>query len=227
LNANRPSKEVIGIRPKYRKQWLQILAACLSAWALACVSGGALAAVVDIRLPAEVSSFKQAPGAELANGQCLVCHSVEYISIQPPMPRAFWKASVQKMQQKYGASIPEELVEPLADYLVVNYGIATNISATPQPKEAAPATKQSAVDGKAVAMKYGCFGCHNTTAKLVGPAYHEVAAKYKSDPEAVSKIEQQIHKGGSGKWGPIIMPPFPQIAAEETKALTDWILATK
>ena len=76
-------------------------------------------------------------------------------------------------------------------------------------------------------MKYGCFGCHNVSIKIVGPAYREIAAKYKADAEAAAKIDQQIHKGGSGKWGPIIMPPFPQVSATETKVLTDWILGLK
>src|SRR2546425_4993873 len=79
-----------------------------------------------IQLPPEVNAFKEDTGAEIANGQCLVCHSVEYVSTQPPFPRAFWKSSVQKMQQKYGAPIPEEQVEPLLDYLTKNYGVTTN-----------------------------------------------------------------------------------------------------
>jgi hypothetical protein len=49
---------------------------------------------------------------------------------------------------------------------------------------------------------------------LIGPAYQDIAAKYKTDPEARAKIEQQIHKGGSGKWGPMTMPPFPQVTRD-------------
>jgi len=37
--------------------------------------------------------------------------------MQPPMPRPFWKGSVQKMQQKYGAPLPDAQVEALVDYL--------------------------------------------------------------------------------------------------------------
>src|SRR3954471_14445483 len=84
----------------------------------------------EIQLPPETGAFKQDVGAELANGQCLICHSVEYVTTQPPMLRAFWKASVQKMQQKYGAPVPEAQVEPLVDYLTRNYGITTNGAAT-------------------------------------------------------------------------------------------------
>src|SRR5882724_5487178 len=89
-------------------------------------------AQVEIQLPPEINAFKQDVGAELANAQCLVCHSVEYVSMQPPMTRAFWKSTVQKMQQKYGAAVADKQVDPLADYLTRNYGVSTN-GAVPMP----------------------------------------------------------------------------------------------
>src|SRR5438045_242392 len=90
------------------------------------VGGLVQAAALDIQLPPETMAFKQDVGAEIANGQCLTCHSVEYVVIQPPMQRAFWKAEVVKMQQKYGAQIPQEQVEAVVDYLAKNYGATTN-----------------------------------------------------------------------------------------------------
>jgi len=192
------------------------------------------AQAAEIQLPPETGAFKQDTGAEIANGQCLICHSVEYVSSQPLMGRAFWKASVVKMQQKYGAPVPEAQVEPLADYLTKNYGASTNTASTSPSTASAKQTTIGAADahaassdGAQLVMKYGCLGCHNAQTKIVGPAYREIAAKYKNDADAFSKIDQQIHKGGSGKWGPIIMPPFPQISPAETKALTEWILSLK
>ena len=186
---------------------------------------------LEIQLPAETGTFKQNAGAEIANGQCLVCHSVEYVTSQPPMQRAFWKASIQKMQQKYAAPIPDDQVEALADYLTKNYGVWTNGTATTTAvaptTNAAPLSLTSTNAGLQLATKYGCIGCHGNKVKIVGPPYHEVALKYASDPDAVNKINEQIHKGGSGKWGPIIMPPFPQINADETKVLATWILSLK
>jgi sulfite dehydrogenase len=184
-----------------------------------------LAGPVKIELPAETGSFKQAPGAELANGQCLICHSVEYVTTQPPMPRAFWAASVKKMQDKYGAAIPAEQVEPLLDYLTRHYGTGTNGAAT--VTHAAPAPAQPVpVTGPQLASKLGCSpGCHDPTIKIVGPPFREIAAKYQADAEALKKINEQIHKGGSGKWGPIIMPPFPQVTDAEAKVLANWILS--
>jgi cytochrome c551/c552 len=189
----------------------------------------AAAAPLEIRLPSEVVAFKQDVGAEIANAQCLICHSVEYVTIQPPLPKSFWKGSIQKMQQKYGATIPEEQVEPLADYLTRNYGAATN-NAPRAVEESQPQAPQhstasaSAPDARELATKYGCSACHHASSKIIGPPLREIAAKYKNDPEAKKKIEQQIHSGGSGKWGPMIMPPFPQVTPIETKTLVDWIL---
>ena len=130
------------------------------------------------------------------------------------------------MQQKYGAPIPDQQVEAVVDYLTKNYGVTTNGTQT-APVQAAAATPSHAADAQQIATKYGCLGCHNPAVKLVGPAYRDIATKYKTDPAALAKIDEQIHKGGSGKWGPIIMPPFPQVTAGETKILSDWILGLK
>lgn len=75
-------------------------------------------------LPAEKPAFKPGAGAELVQSNCLICHSSEYITTQPPMTRDQWKASVTKMQQKYGAPVAAEAVEPLLDYLLASYGKA-------------------------------------------------------------------------------------------------------
>lgn len=188
------------------------------------------AGVVKIEMPAETAAFKLGTGVELANGQCLVCHSVEYVSTQPPFPRAFWAGSVKKMREKYGAAIPNEQIEPLLDYLTEQYGVpGTNATAaaTPVSPPKQPSASLATMNAEGLAMKYGCLGCHNVNVKIVGPAYKEIAAKYRTDADAKAKITEQIQKGGSGKWGPIIMPPFPQVAADETKVLTEWILRQK
>ena|SRR6266404_700932 len=211
-----------GFEARRGKRWRVVLLACFSV---------VQAFGLEIKLPPETGTFRQDSGAEIANAQCLICHSVEYVTMQPPMPRPFWKSSVQKMQQKYGAPIPDAQVEELADYLARNYGVTTNSApashAAPFSSVSGISAKTGALDGLQLATKYGCFGCHNITQKIVGPAYRDIAAKYKSDGDAFAKINQQIHNGGSGKWGPIIMPPFPQVTAAETKVLAEWIMGLK
>ena len=74
------------------------------------------------RLPPEITKLKPGPGSELVVGNCLLCHSADYISTQPPLGRNAWKATVEKMRAKYGAPIATNRVDDLLDYLVTNYG---------------------------------------------------------------------------------------------------------
>lgn len=184
-----------------------------------------LAAPVKIQLPNETAGYKPAPGADLANAQCLTCHSAEYVSTQPPLPRAFWKGSVEKMIGKYGAPVPPDQIEALADYLAQNYGTdGTNTAATAATTSPVGAP---AADPTQLMRNNGCFNCHTMEKQFIGPAFSAVAKKYQGKPDAAAKISHQITHGGSGLWGPIPMPPFKQFSASEVKTLTDWILSQK
>ena len=81
-----------------------------------------------------------------------------------------------------------------------------------------------AAKAKKLASKKMCLACHAVDKKLVGPAYKDVAAKYKGDGKAVGMLTTKIIKGGSGSWGPIPMPPHPMPEAD-AKLLAEWILA--
>lgn len=81
------------------------------------------AAPVSITLPPETGTYKMAAGSDLVQVNCLMCHSTEYVSSQPPMPRKFWEATVKKMKEKFGAPTPETQVAALVDYLTANYGV--------------------------------------------------------------------------------------------------------
>ncbi|MCP5235344.1 MAG: c-type cytochrome [Zoogloeaceae bacterium] len=78
---------------------------------------------------------------------------------------------------------------------------------------------------EALAKAKNCLACHSVDKKLVGPAYKDVAAKYKGDGGAAAMLAEKIQKGGSGTWGQIPMPPNPQVNADEAKKLADWILS--
>ena len=93
----------------------------LPACALAAAS--AFAGEVSITLPTEVVFLKPGKGAELAQANCLICHSSDYIASQPPMPRKFWDAEVKKMIEKYAAPTPPEASAALAEYLTATYGV--------------------------------------------------------------------------------------------------------
>lgn len=71
----------------------------------------------------------------------------------------------------------------------------------------------------------GCLGCHGIDQKIVGPSYHEVALKYRGQPDAANKLAESIRKGGAGKWGQMPMPPFTQLSSEELRSLAEFVLA--
>ena len=78
-----------------------------------------------------------------------------------------------------------------------------------------------------LAKKNNCTACHKIEGKLVGPAYKEVAAKYKGDKKAEAMLIEKVKKGGMGVWGPIPMPPNTAVKDEDIKTLVKWILDLK
>jgi cytochrome c len=76
---------------------------------------------------------------------------------------------------------------------------------------------------EALAKKHNCTACHAVDKKLVGPAYKDVAAKYKGQNVA-AKLEEKVKKGGAGVWGPVPMPPNAAVPEPDIKKLVDWIL---
>ena len=93
-----------------------------AASAMALVTAASVSALT-IELPKDTAQLKDAPGVDVAQRACSICHSLDYIAIQPAgRPQAFWKAEVEKMKKVYGASIPDDQIEPIAEYLTRAYG---------------------------------------------------------------------------------------------------------
>ena len=90
---------------------------------------------------------------------------------------------------------------------------------------AAQANAVDAAAAQALAQKSGCLACHSVEQKVLGPAYKDVAAKYKGkDMEA--KLIAKVKAGGSGVWGPIPMPAnSPQVKDEDIKTIVHWVLS--
>src|SRR5947207_15656706 len=81
--------------------------------------------------------------------------------------------------------------------------------------------------GEDLLKKSGCTACHAIDKKLVGPAYVEVAAKYKGDAGAAAKLMEKVRKGGSGVWGQVPMPPNPQVSDADLNTMISYILTLK
>jgi mono/diheme cytochrome c family protein len=90
-------------------------------WMLAigvAAAAGSFADSLRIELPKDTATLKPGPGADIANSHCLICHSADYITTQPrDKPLAFWKAEVEKMKKVYGAPIPDDQIDTIAEYL--------------------------------------------------------------------------------------------------------------
>jgi cytochrome c len=73
----------------------------------------------------------------------------------------------------------------------------------------------------------GCTTCHGIDKKIIGPAYKEVAAKYRNDKGAEAKLVAKVKNGGKGVWGDIPMPPNAHVKDEDIKSIVRWILSLK
>ena len=78
-----------------------------------------------------------------------------------------------------------------------------------------------------LAQKSGCTACHAVDKKLVGPAYKEVANKYRGDDKAPARLEEKVKKGSVGTWGQVPMPPNSHVSDADVKTLVKWILSLK
>ena len=83
--------------------------------------------------------------------------------------------------------------------------------------------------GRDALQKHNCTtACHALDKKVVGPAYYDVALRYKGDAGAVTRLAAKVKAGGTGVWDPVLpMPPSPQVPDAEMKLAIQYILALK
>jgi cytochrome c len=55
--------------------------------------------------------------------------------------------------------------------------------------------------------KAKCAACHSIEKRVVGPAWKDVAAKYRGKPDAEKTVISHITSGGSFGWNYGVMPP--------------------
>ena len=93
------------------------------------------------------------------------------------------------------------------------------------PAAAAPAKPAaSGIDAAALAKKANCTTCHAPAAKMVGPSWVDISKKYKGDAKAIATLAKKIKAGGAGVWGPVPMPPHPNLKDNELTALAQRVV---
>lgn len=117
---------------------------------------------------------------------------------------------------------PEAVAAPQAEptQAPVPVAVAPVPASTPDPK----------ADALALAKKSGCLACHAVDHKVIGPAWKDVAARYRGDAGARGKLIEKVSKGGSGNWtavtGGLPMPAnAPRVPAENIEKLVDFVLS--
>ena len=82
-----------------------------------------------------------------------------------------------------------------------------------------------ALANEELAKKNACTACHAVDKKIVGPAFKEVAAKYRSDKTAEAKLVKKMKEGGVGVWGQVPMPPNSTVSDKDIQTLVKWVLS--
>jgi cytochrome c len=90
---------------------------------------------------------------------------------------------------------------------------------------AGPAAAAPADQALALARANGCMACHGLVHKQVGPGFAQVAARYRDDPAALSRLAGRIRSGSVGTWGRVIMPRQSGVDEAQATLLADWVLS--
>jgi mono/diheme cytochrome c family protein len=72
---------------------------------------------LSVTLPVGSTSFPPGKGSEIANANCVMCHSTGMVLHQPPLTVGEWTIEINKMRNAFGSPLPADQVEALAQYL--------------------------------------------------------------------------------------------------------------
>lgn len=90
------------------------------------------------------------------------------------------------------------------------------------------ATVFATEDGEALFKHSGCNACHTLSKTSVGPSILDIAAKYKDDKAARSKLVAKVRSGGAGSFGYMPMPPASTSVSDKSiKTIVEWVLKQK
>ncbi|MEM5439129.1 c-type cytochrome [Paraburkholderia diazotrophica] len=87
--------------------------------------------------------------------------------------------------------------------------------------------RAESAQGLTLAQKENCMSCHSVTRQFMGPALHDVAARYASRSDASHYLTRKIIEGSAGVWGAVPMPANTQVTPDEAASLASWIMTLK
>ena len=74
-------------------------------------------AAINVNFPTSAVAFPAGKGSDIANANCLICHSAGMVLRQPPLTEGEWRSEISKMKSSFGAPIPADQIDELAQYL--------------------------------------------------------------------------------------------------------------
>ena len=112
-------------------------------------------------------------------------------------------------------------------------GVDTTIPALREPlsPQAVAALRGAFVSPQAartpavLARESNCLACHAPGTRLIGPAFSEIAERYRGDSAAADQLARRIREGAQGVWGPTPMPAHSTLADDDIRTLVRWILS--
>jgi sulfite dehydrogenase (cytochrome) subunit B len=90
---------------------------------LSCAATLAFALSLPASADEDAIKLKRGDGVEIVEGNCSVCHSLDYIQMNSVfLDQKHWQAEVTKMVKIFGAPVTDEDQAKIISYLVANYG---------------------------------------------------------------------------------------------------------
>jgi cytochrome c551/c552 len=129
------------------------------------------------------------------------------------------------MLVNYLKSLPKPDVVPTESWIETPASAGTK--STPMKSNLVTGQSEGKVDFQALLRKNGCSGCHAIDRKVVGPAFRDVAAKYRRQANAEQRLSESVKNGSEGLWGDVPMPPNPSITDEDLHRIVKSVLSLK
>ena len=122
---------------------------------------------------------------------------------------------------KLASALPEHARDSHGDLAQQNREVGP---ARVKTKAVAEPAQPAAVQPSELARRKACLSCHGVDNRIVGPAFRDVAKRYKGQDGIEAKLVEKLRRGGSGSWGALPMPPNPDLAAADATTLVRWVL---
>lgn len=145
---------------------------------------------------------------------------VDYV-LNPSLEKSFCdKESLKRygLMPSQKGSVTAKEIKAIAEYMFNHY---TQKNLTREQKLQDEYNAFS--EGKKLALKHKCLGCHRVDKRVVGPSFAQIATRYRDNKNSIKK---SIQNGSKDKWegSRAMMPAFQELTEKDLNILSKWIL---